>query len=228
MRYNAVPMESPLPALRRHALFASLSDGALASVARAVIRRSYAAGEMIIFEGDPAEAVYFIAGGQVRAYRLSAGGREQVLAQLGPGQAFNTVPAFQPNGTNHATVETLTSASMLIVGRDDFRRLVAEHGELAMAVVRDFADRLDHLTNLVEDLSLRTVRGRVARFLLENADVGSVTRAWTQEEMATRLGTVRDVVGRTLRGMADAGLIRLDRQRIVLLDRSGLEAEVQQ
>lgn len=228
MRYNGPGMESPSQALRRLALFASLSDGALASVTRAVIRRSYLAGEMIIFEGDPCEAVYFIAGGQVRVYRLSAGGREQVLAQLGPGQAFNTVPPFQPNGTNHASVETLTPASLLVIASVDFRRLVTESGELALSVLQDFADRLDHLTNLVEDLSLRTVRGRLARFLLENADAGSVTRSWTQEEMATRLGTVRDVVGRTLRGMADAGFIRLDRQRIVLLDRKGLEAEVQQ
>jgi CRP-like cAMP-binding protein len=101
--------------------------------------------------------------------------------------------------------------------------------------LKDFADRLDHLTNLVEDLSLRTVRGRLARFLLEHAppgpsgsiDAGGVTRRWTQDEIAAHLGTVRDMVGRTLRSFGDAGLIRMDRQRIVLLDREALEAEAQ-
>jgi CRP-like cAMP-binding protein len=104
---------------------------------------------------------------------------------------------------------------------------VGECPELALAILQDFAVRLDHLTNLVEDLSLRTVRGRLARFLLEHADEDQVTRHWTQEEVAARLGTVRDMVGRTLRAFVVAGLVRMNRQRIVLLDREGLEAEAQ-
>jgi CRP-like cAMP-binding protein len=102
--------------------------------------------------------------------------------------------------------------------------LVGQSPELALALLQDFAERLDHLTNLVEDLALRTVRGRLARFLLEHAKDG-VARHWTQDGIATHLGTVRDMVGRTLRAFADAGLVRMDRQRIVLLDREGLEAE---
>ncbi len=96
-----------------------------------------------------------------------------------------------------------------------------------MAILQDFAGRLDHLTNLVEDLSLRTVRGRLARFLLEHADSIQAARNWTHDEIAANLGTVRDMVGRTLRAFADAGLVRIERQRIVLLDREGLEAEAQ-
>ncbi|MBM4430728.1 MAG: winged helix-turn-helix domain-containing protein, partial [Chloroflexi bacterium] len=83
----------------------------------------------------------------------------------------------------------------------------------------------DHLTDLVEDLSLRTVRARLARFLLEHAEEQEVPRRWTQDEMAARLGTVRDMIGRTLKAFADAGLLRMDRQRIVLLDRQGLQTE---
>jgi len=161
---------------------------------------------------------------------------------LGPGQAFNTVPPFQPQGINHATVQALTAVTLYVVTCGDFRRLVEECGELALAIVQDFADRLDHLANLVENLSLRTVRGRLARFLLEHAstarlsastglgeavDAVQVARNWTQDEIAANLGTVRDMVGRTLRAFADAGLVRIERQRIVLLDREGLEAEAQ-
>ena len=228
-------MDPTAQALRRVTLFASLSDDALARVARVAFRRTCAPGETVIFEGDPCQAAYFIAEGQVRVYRLSPGGREQVLARLGPGQAFNTVPPFQPQGINHATVQALTAATLYVVTCGDFCRLVEECGELALAVVQDFADRLDHLANLVEDLSLRTVRGRLARFLLEHAptelgeaaDAVQVARNWTQDEIAANLGTVRDMVGRTLRAFADAGLVRIERQRIVLLDRDGLEAEAQ-
>jgi CRP/FNR family transcriptional regulator len=69
------------------------------------------------------------------------------------------------------------------------------------------------------------VRERLARFLLEHVEGGQVAQRWTQEEIAAHLGTVRDMVGRTLRAFADAGLLRIERQRIVLLNRPGLEVE---
>jgi CRP/FNR family transcriptional regulator len=220
-------MESTAQILRRVTLFAGLSDDALARVASVVQARAYNPGEVVIFEGDPCGAAYFVVEGQVRAYRLSPAGREQVLARLGPGQAFNTVPPFHPHGVNHATVEALSPVTLYAVACADFRRLVGECAELALAILQDFADRLDHLTNLVEDLALRTVRGRLARFLLEHADSIQATRNWTHDEIAANLGTVRDMVGRTLRAFADAGLVRIERQRIVLLDREGLETEAQ-
>ena len=224
---QCVTMASTAHTLRCISLFAGLSDGALARMARVAYARTYTPGEIVIFEGDPCEAAYFIVEGQVRVYRLSPGGREQVLARLGPGQTFNTVPPFQPHGVNHATVEVIAPTTLYVIACEDFRHLVSECSELALAILQDFAARLDHLTNLVEDLSLRTVRGRLARFLLEHAEAGDVTRHWTQEEMAAHLGTVRDMVGRTLRAFADAGLVRMMRQRIVLLDREGLEAEAE-
>jgi CRP/FNR family transcriptional regulator len=218
-------MASTLEALRRNPLLADLSDDALACVADVAFARTYEMGETIIFEGDPCQAAYFIADGHVRVYRLSAAGREQVLARLGPGQAFNTVPPFQPGGVNHATVEAFTGATLYAISSDDLRRLIGEYPELALALLQDFAERLDHLTDLVEDLSLRTVRGRLARFLLEHVDEKEISRRWTQDEIAAHLGTVRDMVGRTMRAFVDAGLVCMDRQRIVLLDREELEAE---
>jgi CRP/FNR family cyclic AMP-dependent transcriptional regulator len=228
-------LEITAQALRRISLFADLADDALARVASVAYSHTYAPGEIILIGGDPCRAAYFVAEGQVRVYRLSPSGRKQVLMQLGPGQTFNTVPPFKPHGVNHATVEALTPVTLYAITCKDLHRLVVECPALALALLRDFASRLDHLTNLVEDLSLRTVRGRLARFLLERAsteligtaDAGAVTRRWTQDEIAAHLGTVRDMVGRTLRAFADAGLVRMDRQRIVLLDREGLETEAQ-
>ncbi|MCP4539761.1 MAG: Crp/Fnr family transcriptional regulator [Chloroflexi bacterium] len=220
-------METKVLALRRVSLFADLSDDVLARIARVAYSCTYALGETVIFEGDPCQAVYFVVAGQVRVYRLSPGGREQVLTLLGPGQTFNAVPPFRPNGVNLATVEALTPLTLCAIASEDFRRLVGECAELGLTILQDFAARLDHLTNLVEDLSLRTVRGRLARFLLENVDTDAEPRRWTQEEIASHLGTVRDMVGRMLRTFADAGLVRMDRQRIVLLDRDGLRDEIQ-
>lgn len=212
-------------ALRRVPALGGLSETTLTRVARAAVRRVCAAGEIVLLQGEPCEAAYLIAEGQVRVSRLSPGGREQVLARLGPGQTFNTVAPFVHHGRNHATVQAVSDAVLLAVPRDDFLRLVSDCPELSAALLSDFATRLDHLTNLVEDLALRTVRGRLARFLLEQAVEGEVSRRWTLDEMASHLGTVRDMIGRTLRSFAEADLIRLDRQRIELVNRRALEDE---
>jgi hypothetical protein len=77
----------------------------------------------------------------------------------------------------------------------------------------------------VEDLALHTARTQLARFLLTQAEEGQPRRSWTQEEIAAQIGTVREVVGRTLRAFAAAGLIRRERGRLVVMDRVGLERE---
>jgi CRP/FNR family transcriptional regulator len=218
-------MKTEIDHLRRIPLLADLPRASLSTAAKLLIQRTYAPGETIIVEGLPCQAAYFVANGHVRVLRSSPDGREQVLVRLGPGQSFNTVPPFQPEGKNHATVQAADQVTVYAISRDDLHRLVSEHPAFALALLHDFANRLDHLTDLVEDLSLRTVRGRLARLLLEEADAGEVARHWTQAEIAARLGTVREMIGRTLGALADADLIRIDRQRIVLLDRAGLEAE---
>lgn len=217
-----------LQTLRRIPLFSTLPERALSRLADVAIRYTCAPGEMVILEGEPCQYVYFVAEGRARAVRTTPGGREQVLAWLGPGNTFNTVPPFLPRKVNHATVQAVTPLVLYAVSASDFLRLVGECSELARVMLEDFARRLDRLTSLVEDLSLRTVRGRLARFLLEHAEgkgEGAAVHRWTQEEIAAQIGTVREMVARTMRAFADAGLLRVERHRIVLLDREGLEAE---
>jgi CRP/FNR family transcriptional regulator len=159
-----------------------------------------------------------------------------VLVRLGRGQAFNTVPPFHSNGRNQATAVAVSDLRLLLLLRDDFVDLVLSHQDLAMAVLQDFADRLVHLTDLVESLALYTVQQRLIRFLLEQADETTapveageretpteVPRKWTQQEIAVHLGTVRDVVGRVLRSLEDAGLLQISRGKITLLNREELE-----
>lgn len=218
-------METMGQTLRDISLFTDLSDDTLAHLAHVVVRRVCAPGEIVIVERLQCRAAYFIAEGDVRVLRTSHDGREQVLVRLGAGESFNTAAAFQRQAGNHATVQAISETVVYAISCDDFHALVSEHPDLALAVLQDFAERLGHLVDLVETLSLYTVRGRLARFLLDHAEAGEVEKRWTQAEMAARLGTVRDMIGRSIRAFADAGLLRVDRQRIMLLDREGLEEE---
>lgn len=213
--------------LRSISLFRCLSHDILAEIAKMSIRRHYAPREIIILEGEACQTVYFVLNGHVRVYRLSAGGREQILTELKAGGTFNVVPAFLPNCSNQATVQATAPVELCVIPTEEFRRLTCQCPDLAAAMLTEFAARLRELTDLVDDLSLHSVRSRLAQFLLEQADRNEMAQAWTQDDIAAHIGTVRDVVGRNLRGFAAAGLIRMDRQRIVLIDRSGLEKEAE-
>ncbi|MGC9394921.1 MAG: Crp/Fnr family transcriptional regulator [Anaerolineae bacterium] len=205
----------------------TLSEGVFACIADIVVPRAYPSETVIVVEGEPCEAAYFIAAGDVEVYRMSLQGRQQVLARLGSGQAFNTVPLFQSGGRNHASAIARTDVTLYALRKQDFPRTLRTCPDLALFILQDFATRLAHLTDLVEDLSLRSVRSRLARFLLQQADGATISQKWTQDEMAAYLGTVRDMIGRSLRILADEQIVRIDRGRIVLLDRAALEAEAQ-
>ncbi len=146
------------------------------------------------------------------------------------GETFNEVGVLD-GAPNPATATAHTEATLWRIDRLDLQRIAARYPELAWALAEQVAGMARHLVDLVEDLAMRTVKGRVARLLLDEAEASNadvVPRLLTQEEMASRLGTVREMVGRALRSLAAEGVIEFDRHRIVILDpeRLAREAEV--
>lgn len=218
-------MKLSLDDLHSIRIFSNLSDRTLQEIDKKVHRRIYSSGVVILTEREPCKNVYFIQKGEVRIYRTSFEGKEQTLTRMGKGASFNTVPSLHVSGINQANVSTLTNSALLLLSNDDYMYLLQNFPDFCYAVLLDFADRLVYLTNLVENLSLHSVRGRLAHFLLEQADQDKVTRRWTQDEIAEHLGSVRDVIGRELRAFADEGIIRRERNQVILLNRKILEIE---
>jgi len=204
--------------------FSKLGDDVLLEIVPHVHERTFWPGQVVILEGEPCQAVYFVVQGVVRSYRLSPEGREHVLAYLGRGEPFNLVPALD-GGPSLATVEAVTDTRLYSIPCERFERIMGDHPEVALAVMERLAAEVRRLSDTVEDLALHTVRTRLARFLLARADGSQAPKRWTQEEIAAHIGTVREMVGRTLRTFAAAGLIRRERGRIAVVDREGLERE---
>lgn len=204
---------------------AELDPSASAVVATSMILLRYETDEMIFVEGEPCAGLYVIQAGWVKAVKSSLDGREQVLDFVGPGEAFNTYGVFASDA-NPASAIALEQTELYLIPRDTLLRLLETRPALARMVIRDLARRVQHLLALVEDLSLRTVESRLARYLLQTASGDILWRQrWaTQAEIAARLGTVPDVLNRAFRDLAEDGLISMDRQRIVLLDREALES----
>jgi CRP/FNR family transcriptional regulator len=207
--------------------FKDVSAATIQELARSAVGRSYAAGECIFWEGEPALGLYVIGAGLVKICRHSTEGREHILHLLGKNETFNDVAALD-GGANPATAVAHTDARVYMIPRAELRAIAARHPEVAWALIESMARRARHLVTMVEDLSMRSVKGRLARLLLEQAEAmesDAVPRFLTQEEMASRLGTVREMVGRALRSLTAEGAIEFDRHRIVILDPERLAEE---
>ncbi len=183
-------------------------------------------GQILALESEPCSAIYLVVSGRLRAFKMSPQGREQVITPLQPGQAFYLVPALD-GGPLPTTTQAITRATILRISREDFLRLMECFPTVALAVAIDLARRLRQMTGLVEDLALRTVPVRLARLLLETARASTGHRL-TQREMAARLGTVREVVARTLSHFEEQKWIRLQRGIIEIADVGALETLAQQ
>jgi CRP/FNR family transcriptional regulator len=119
-------------------------------------------------------------------------------------------------------------AVLLSISCAEFGQVVCDTPEVACAVLADLSEKLYHLTELTHALGLLTVRARLARFLLTHAQPRGMTPVrWTHQEIASRLGTVREVVSRTLGAFVDEELIDIQRHRIVILDLEALTREAE-
>jgi CRP/FNR family transcriptional regulator len=205
--------------LRAIPLLASLDLPTLADTARRVRQCSFRPGQHILIEGEQAPGLYFVLSGKVRLSRTAADGREQVLAMIGPGETFDAVPLFD-GGPNPSSARAMSPVACLLLAREDLLALISRHPGLALSMLGAMAGQLRELVGLVEDLAFRTVRARLARQLLAEAAEGSADL--TQQELAERAGTVREIAGRALRRLAEEGLVRLERGRVIVLDPAGL------
>lgn len=210
--------------LRAVSYFAALDAATLSLVARSANRRAYDAEQVVLLEGEPCAGLHVVESGWLKAAKVSADGREQVLQTFSAGDAFNMISIFT-DAPNQATVTALEPSQVWIVRREVLLRLFDQHPGLARHVIADLAGRVMHLVRMVEDLSLRSVEARLARLILDQAEGEAVRRRpWdTQAEIASRLGTVPDVVNRALRKLAEQGMILVERRQIRILNREGLK-----
>lgn len=219
-----VPVEELLASVR---FLRGLSPEIIEAIAACATPVHFDADTLIFLEGDPVSGLYLVEKGVVKISRLSKEGREHILVLIHPGETFNDV-AVSDGGPNPATATAYTDVDLWYVDRNQFREIARRYPDLSWALIEDLAARTRYLVGVVQDLAMRTVRGRLAHLLLQEAHTTHsdvVSKLLTQEDMAARLGTVRDVVGRTLRTMAAEGIIEFDRHRIVILDLARLEAE---
>ena len=237
LRYNSTVSESTTTTwqiLGKVPIFSGLEENELGFLARRAVQRHYSAGEIVFSEGEPCSGLYVVESGHVRIFKSSASGREQVLSIDGPGSSIAELPVFD-GGTYPASVAAIDAATLLFVSKQDFQALCLAHPQVALKVLRVVGARLRRLVGIIEELSFTTVRHRLASFLLRlaqnegkrSAEGVEITLPMSNQELASQIGTVRELVSRNFSRLQAEGMLKIDGRSVTICNLKALEAETQ-
>jgi len=208
-----------------------LSKGEIEALAERAVVRPLATDEILFEQGEPAQGMHVVASGSVKVTKLSESGREQILTIERSGQSIAEVPLFD-GGPYPASAVALEPSEILFVPRAEFLALLRRHPEIAIHLLAYIGRRLRQLVFLVEELSLKEVGQRLALFLLQQAarsegDQPELELMMSNQEIAARIGTVRELVSRGLGRLKNTGLIAVEGRVIRILDVEALEHEAE-
>jgi CRP/FNR family transcriptional regulator len=172
--------------------------------------------------------------GNVRIFKSSAGGREQVLTIDGPGSSIAELPVFD-GGNYPASAQAITDCVLAFFSKQDFQALCLQHPQVALKVLRVVGARLRRLVGIIEELSFTTVRHRLIALLVRlgkaegdrDGDLITVTLPVNNSELAAQIGTVRELVSRNLSRLQSEGLIQTDGRKVVIPSIGRLQAELE-
>jgi len=206
--------------LRGNEYFDTMPDSILEQIAGHMQLREYERGEALFWEGDPCDGLYVVMQGSAKIYRLSPQGRQYIVRVLQEGDTFAEVPAFD-GGANPVNVEALEICSLWVVDGEILRGLILSHPQFAQKVLVNFGTMLRHMVRQVSEMAFYQVTHRLARLINElPPDEMGTASLMTQEQMAARLGTVREVVARSLKELERSGAIQVENRRIRILDKA--------
>ena len=202
--------------LRGNIYFDDLPEALLKEVAAHTQLREYQRGDVLFWEADPSDGLHIIESGSAKIYRISPQGRQYIVRILQEGDTFAEVPAFD-GGTNPVNVDALEICRVWVIESEKLRALVTAHPIFAQKVLANFGEMMRNLVRMVSEMAFYQVTHRLAR-LISELPAEEPRPHWTQEQLAAQLGTVREVVARSLKELERSGAIRIEDRRIHIAD----------
>ena len=210
-------------------LFSGLNEEEFQGVGRITTFHSLKKNDSVFFEGDKAEGFFFLCQGRVKLFKTSIEGKEQLLHIVYPGETFAEAAMFEGN-IYPATAQVMDDSDLLFIDKKGFLSLLKRHPEIGLRMLGNISRYLHHFTRLVEDLSLKEVSSRLAKYFLDVMDRDGIPLEngvalnldIDRSDLAARLGTVRETLSRTLRTFRDKGVIEVRGKKILILDKDAL------
>ncbi len=218
-------IEERIKTLRGNEYFDDISESMLKEISARMVLREYQRGDVFFWEGDLCEGLHIVHQGSAKIFRLSPQGRQYIVRILQEGDTFAEVPAFD-GGANPVNVEALEVCRVWVIDSDMLRGLVKAHPQFAQKVLENFGKMLRGMVRMVSEMAFYQVTHRLAR-LIEELPQDRSAPHWTQEQLAARLGTVREVVARSLKELERSGAIKIEDRRIQVANRKVFQEWVQ-
>ncbi|HEV7990783.1 MAG TPA: Crp/Fnr family transcriptional regulator [Gemmatimonadaceae bacterium] len=210
-------------------MFSGLQREELLKFAELTRERTYPKGSVILFQGDPGDSLYVLRQGRVKVVLIGEDGREVILGVFEPGAHFGELSLIDDQPRS-AHVIAMEESQLLILRREDFRRRVEANPTVAWALLSELSRRLRRADQKIGGLVLLDVPGRISRLLLDlSAESGgaAIDKPLTHQTIAQMIGASRETVSRAMKEFQEEGLIRVERRRIAVADRSALEKRAQ-
>ncbi|MCG8670041.1 MAG: Crp/Fnr family transcriptional regulator, partial [Pseudomonadales bacterium] len=206
--------------LRNIELFEKLTDEELSTLESLAVTRSYPKNTVLINEGDQANAMYFIDSGKVRVYVSDDQGKEFILNTMGEGEYFGELSLLDDEKRS-ASVITTEKAAFSIIYKEDFTGAIMQNPALALSLMKNLTGRVRQLTDNIKTLALQDVYGRIRKTLMSLAvdhdDIQVVEEKLTQQDIANRIGSSREMVARILKDLQIGGYIESEKKQIKIL-----------
>jgi CRP/FNR family transcriptional regulator len=192
--------------------------------------KKYKAGEMVLGEEDPIKSFYVVISGQLKLYRSSSEGKEQTLQLLGPGDPFGLCTAFATDSFPASAMAIVESTVLLIPGTV-MEATAMQEPALLLNIIQILSQRLKESMTLIESLALKELPGRLASFLRHSLPAGdakaksaAIRLTISQRELSKILGATPEALSRTLKKMANDGILSASGRVITILDHHALES----
>ncbi len=196
-----------------------LDDHLLRAIASRGGVRNYAAQTVLVTEDDRSDALFIILAGRVKAYGSSEDGREVVYGTQGVGEYFGEMTL--DGGPRSASVMTLEPTSCAVVPGAEVRQFLAEQPDFALHVIKKLIRLARASTGHVKSLALDDVYGRVTKLLKALArdedGVLMVPERMTQQDIAERVGSSREMVSRVFKPLTEGGYVEMRGGRVAIL-----------
>jgi len=216
--------------LKRCPLFAGLRDEELKRIRAIANLKRVVKREVLFSDGEEAKGFYVILSGKIKLYKISPEGKEQILHIVSAPDAFAEAALFL-EGSYPAFAEALTESQLLFFPKRDFIQLIEKNPKLSINMIVSLSHFLRRFASLIEELSLKEVSSRMAKYLIdlsmrlskEGKNSREVELDLSKTQLASKLGTISETLSRTLAKMKAKRIIDVKRNRILILNREALE-----
>ncbi len=215
--------------LKKSFLFSSFNDSDLKGLERFVKIMNFVKDEHVFSESEQANSLYIVASGEVKVYKVSVKGQEQILHIQREGDLVAEAAMFGIE-TYPANCVTTSACRLLEINVKKFKEYLFKNPQVSLKLLKSYSLRLREFVNLIHSLSLQDVKGRLAQHILNNAKKKGKELVYedmiTKKELASLLGTIPESISRTLHFLKSTGCITEQDRKIIINDAEALKEYV--